>query len=454
MNRTKHIIGALFAGMTLLVSCKDDVVPSIPQKGAVEDMVLFSAGNESMKGMTRAASTLYMPNGVRFVVDMYYQEAAHYNLTPWQAYMVVDQKNLGNSNYRKGDYICLTPDERGNDKDATIFYWQNRQNHIFVGYIDNYNAAYASATAASQTYIPDSLHTHDDYPIVQNKVVVRNQECKHFDLRNPKDSEGNYLWTKMTDQYDPLIACTEKQPSGTDAETNRVYLTFKHQFAQVRVNLRGGDGVTLAPEQIDEVEMLGISESADVFPFVDHRDKVTPEDTESPENADSSETPETTEEPETPKSPKEQEIVMYGDGTSYIRTAEPGVVYLTKYSEEELKNNEFGTSFRMFEAENVADEEYIKTFEAIAYGQLPAFRIKWHEMTKDEDGQDVPGVYHVITFKITEQNGQDFNTLLSGKRFIYNLEIRRGTLAVVRTVIDDWKDYEQVYEEDGTISEN
>lgn len=444
MNRTKHILGALFAGMALFSSCSDEVVPSMSQGGKVEDMILFSAGNENMKGVTRAASTLYMPNGVRFVVDMYYQEAAHYNLTPWQAFMQVDQNNLGNSNYLKSDYTPVTSDTKDdyfNDKNATIFYWQNRQNHIFVGYIDNYNAAYASATAASQTYIPDGLDTHDDYPIVQNKVVVRNQECKHFDLRNPdKNGDGVADWTKMSDQYDPLIACTEKQPSGTDAETNRVYLTFKHQFAQVRVNLRGGDGVTLDPKQIDGVEMLGVSESADVFPFVDHRDKVEPVDPESPEDQDA------------PTTPKEQEIVMYGD--SYIRTAEPGVVYLTKYTEEQLKENEFGTSFNMFEAEKVADEEYIKTYEAIAYGQLPALRIRWHEMTKDEDGHDVPGVEHVITFKITEQNGVDFNTLVSGKRFIYNLEIRRGTLAVVRTVIDDWEDYGIEYEEDGTISEN
>ncbi len=446
MNRTKHIIGALFAGVALLSSCSDEVVPSISQGGKVEDMILFSAGNESMKGVTRVASTLYMPNGVRFVVDMYYQEAAHYNLTPWQAFMQVDQNNLGNSNYLSSEYTPVTDetkDDYNNDKTSTIFYWQNRQNHIFIGYVDNYNAAYASATAASQTYIPDGLNTHKEYPIIQNKEVVRNQECKHFDLRNPdKNGDGKPDWTKMTDQYDPLIACTEQQPHGNSSETNRVYLTFKHQFAQVRVNLRGGEGVNLTADQIDGVEMLGVSESADVFPFVDHRDKVEPVAPESPENE------------EAPTTPKEQEIVMYGDGTSYIRTAEPGVVYLTKYTEEQLKENEFGTSFNMFEADKVADEEYIKTYEAIAYGQLPALRIRWHEMTKDEGGQDVPGVEHVITFKITEQNGVDFNTLLSGKRFIYNLEIRRGTLAVVRTVIDDWETYQQVYEEDGTISEN
>lgn len=429
MNRTKHILGALFAGVALFSSCSDEVVPSASQGDKAEDMILFSAGAESMKGVTRAASTLYMPNGVRFVVDMYYQEAAHYNLTPWQAFMQVDKNNLGNSNYLKSDYASVnddTKDDYLNDKNATIFYWQNRQNHIFIGYIDNYNAAYASATSTEgQTYIPNGLDTHDDYPIVQNKVVVRNQECKHFDLRNPKNEDGTLKWTKMTDQYDPLIACTEQYPHGAVAETNRVYLTFKHQFAQVRVNLRGGEGVNLTPYQIDGVEMLGVSESADVFPFVDYRVSSTS---------------------------NEQEIVKYGD--SYIRIAEPGIVYLTKYTEEQLKENEFGTSFNMFEADQVADEEYIKTYEAIAYGQLPALRIRWHEMTKDEDGHDVPGVEHVITFKITEQNGVDFNTLVSGKRFIYNLEIRRGTLAVVRTEIDDWETYQQEYEEDGTISEN
>lgn len=431
MNIKEHIFGALLVGAAVLTSCSDEIVSESQSPDEVVEKgmpVLFSAGNQSLEGASRAATTLFMPNKVRFSAAMYYQESAHYNLNPWLAYLQVDEAGAGNSNYRQDSFDVPTgskADQYGNDLDAHIFYWQNRQDHIFIGYIDNYNAAYASATVASQTYIPDNLESHDDFPIYNDeKELVRNQMCKHFDLRNPKDKtdsekqSGETAWTKMADQFDPLIACEEKQPAGAGGEINRVYLTFKHQLSQIQVNLKGHESVNLIADQIDAVELLGVSESADVFPFVDYN----------------------------------EEIVKYNNpqyGTSsYIRTAEAGKVDLTQYTPEQQEANPYGTTFDMFKANDVSTG-YLKRFEAIAYGQLQALRIHWHEL--DDTKADNHGIDHVVTFVIPDAT---FRELKSGKRYVFNLEIRRGTLAVVRAEIDDWVPYGTVYYEDGTIDKN
>lgn len=417
MNNFNKILSTLLIGAAMLSSCSDEVVqPSVAPEHQDTDMpVLFSAGSEMTQGATRAADIIYVPGGVRFVADMYYQKSDNYVLTPFMAYLQVDNAGGGNSNYRQSDYavpVHSKLDNYGNDTEGTIFYWQNRSSHIFIGYIDNYNAAYLSAKAPSQTYVPDALNTHDEYSIIEDQVEIRKQKCKHFDLRNPKDKKpeelkaGETAWQKMSDQYDPLIACIEKQPAGSGAEANRVELVFRHQFSQIVVNLKGHESVDIDNSQIESVELLGISESADVFPFVDvDTTQATPT------------------------------IVKYNGGTSYIRTAEAGKVN---------KDDPYATSFDMFVSANTATT-YLKTFEAIAYGQLKALRIVWHEKELGTDGEQIK---HIVTFKIEDP---DFTNLKSGKRYVYNLEIRRGTLAVVRTVIDDWEPYSVIYNGDGTI---
>lgn len=458
MNIKEHIFGALLVGAAVLTSCSDEIVSESLSPDEVVDKgmpVLFSAGNQSLD-VSRAATTLYMPNNVRFSAAMYYQESAHYNLNPWLAYLQVDEAGAGNSNYRQDSFDVPTgskADQYGNDLDAHIFYWQNRQDHIFIGYIDNYNAAYASAKAASQSYFPDKLEEHDDFDIIENKEVVRQQMCKHFDLRNPKykkDSEkqpGETDWTKMADQFDPLIACEEKHPAGAGDEINRVYLTFKHQLSQIQVNLKGHESVSLSPDQIDAVEMLGVSESADIFPFVDY--KAVNGTSEDPDNL---------------ATPVGVEIVKYNNpqfGTSsYIRPAVATNVDLTQYTDEQIEANPYGTSFGMFPADETS-LGYLKRFEAIGFGQLSALRIHWHELTEmetkdengnvleDEDGNPIKKpIEHIVTFVIPDEN---FRNLQSGMRYVFNLEIRRGTLAVINAEIDDWVPYEIEYNEEGTI---
>lgn len=469
MNIKEHIFGALLVGAAVLTSCSDEIVSESLSPDEVVDKgmpVLFSAGNQSLD-VSRAATTLYMPNNVRFSAAMYYQESSGYNLTPWFAFLQVNDASTGKSNYRQytfADPATGKADTYGNDTEGHIFYWQNRQDHIFIGYVDNYNAAYASAKAASQTYKPDKLEKHDDFDIIENKEVVRQQMCKHFDLRNPKDKKdsekqpGETAWTKMTDQFDPLIACEEKHPAGAGDEINRVYLTFKHQLSQIQVNLKGHESVSLNPDQIDAVEMLGISESADIFPFVDYKSV-----NDIPADPDNLATPDTSENPDNLATPVGVEIEKYNNpqfGTSsYIRPAVATNVDLTQYTDEQIEANPYGTSFGMFPADETS-LGYLKRFEAIGFGQLNALRIHWHELKdktdedgkviKDADGNSIkePGVDHIVTFVIPDEN---FRNLKSGMRYVFNLEIRRGTLAVINAEIDDWVPYEIEYNEEGTI---
>ena len=60
-------------------------------------------------------------------------------------------------------------------------------------------------------------------------------------------------------------------------------------------------------------------------------------------------------------------------------------------------------------------------------------------------------IEHVVTHRITEN---DFRYLQSGVRYIHNLELRRGTLAVIKTEILPWEIDEQQWDTSGIITEN
>ena len=89
---------------------------------------------------------------------------------------------------------------------------------------------------------------------------------------------------------------------------------------------------------------------------------------------------------------------------------------------------------------------YVKSFNAIAFGQLRALRITWTEpATESSDA-----IKHVVTHRITEN---DFRYLKSGVRYIHNLELRRGTLAVIKTEILPWEIDETQWKGNGTVDE-
>lgn len=211
--------------------------------------------------------------------------------------------------------------------------------------------------------------------------------------------------TSMSEQPDPILALTQARPAGSLPEANRVRLYFRHQLSQIQVNLKAGDdnSARLEARQIDGVELLGVSEEAYV--------------------------------------PTE----LSADGTLEAPSARP--VKLDDYSDAHLRENKWGTSFPLFEMEEPA-MGYLKSFHAIAFGRLSALRITWHE----EEGNKV---VHVSTFELPEQNESHVNIrdLRSGMRYVYDLEIRRGMLAVIRAEIKPWQQKEElVYGADGTIT--
>lgn len=260
--------------------------------------------------------------------------------------------------------------------------------------------------------------------------------------------------TSMAEQPDPLIALTKMKPTGATQEANRVRLYFKHQFSQIQVNLTKAENTAeITAENIESVELLGVSEKGYVFT------NINPDGTQIPPTYDA--------------------------------------VVISKYTEDQLKQNPYGTAFNMFEMNN-KDKPLtsIKSFNAIAFGQLQAIRITWKEEPTGENyteetaaeenarhlvndandkqpgadgytttyeagytpvsaGQVVPPVKHVATYKITvDDRGNSLVNLRSGYRYMYDFELRRGTIAFIRAEIVDWLlDDELDYNTSGTINE-
>lgn len=435
--------------------------------GEPKERVLMSIGNE-MPDYTRAGNITYMPNHVRFTAMMLTRAAAgedYMYSSPFYANMLVDAYGAGNSLYYQSDYRTPSSvDNYHNDDDASIFYWQNRLLHGFIGYIDDYNKALPWAKDQAKpidsreftdqdAYFPQTLSgwrndapatsegKKDDavqnflYTMKKDGTILSWQQYEKIDLRN-KAGE-----TKMSDQKDPLIAYEEKVPESSSPEKNRVYLTFRHQLAQVQVNLKGSaESANITAAQIDSVALLGVSLEAYVFPYPEYGFTETPTstpavDAEGNPILDGEGNP-------TFVVDKNWGIVRQGENkTELLRQAY--AVPLTL--EQQNTNPPAGSRFDMFPmAAGTQATGYLKGFEAIAFGNLKYLRIVWHE--NNENG--VPDIYHVVQFPITNDN---FKKLESGKRYIINLELRLGSIAVVKTEIVDWIPYETVYESNGTV---
>lgn len=210
---------------------------------------------------------------------------------------------------------------------------------------------------------------YDEYP------------CNRFDL-----TKGTK--TSMAEQPDIAQAKEIQAPSGATQESNRVNLYFKHQFSQVQVNVKNAadNSVALVAGDILSVELLGVSEEGYVFTELDE------------------------------------------DGN--VRPAAYKEIDFSKYTEQQLKDNQFGTSFDMFPmpvAETATG--YLKSFNCITFGQLQAIRITWQE-------SDAEHIQHASTFRIPNT---ELMNLKSGIKYIWNIEVRRGTLAIIRTEIVDWE---------------
>lgn len=414
-------------------------VPEVEQK----ERVLMAVGTEKPE-QTRAGNITYMPNHVRFTATMLTRAAVGEDYMydkPFYANMLVDDNGAGNSLYYQSTYVAPAIDKQDNyhnDDDASIFYWQNRLMHGFIGYIDDYNKALPWAKrqagdveyASAPEYFPQTLSgwrngapatsegkKDDDvqnilYTMKKDGTILSWQQYEKFDLRN------NPAITSMSMQKDPLVACEEKVPESSSPEKNRVYLTFRHQLAQVQVNLKGSpESANILASQIDSVALLGVSLDAYVFPYPEYGFA---------ENDVS----------------RTWGIVRQGDAKKdLLRKAY--AVPLTL--DQQNANPPAGSQFDMFTmADGKQATGYLKGFEAIAFGDLKYLRIVWHE--NDEHGD--PDIYHIVQFPITDDR---FKKLESGKRYILNLELRLGSIAVVKTEIVDWIPYTTVYESSGTV---
>ena len=355
--------------------------------------VLFSSGAGDASVSTRA-TVPYMENEGRFVCRMYYQgnvESEDFtNYT--EAWLKVDN-NYGNSVYRKKDFSEPTTDNIdgfGFDRESQIFYWQNRKKHIFIAIAD-YNKLKTNDGTDNGTLNFKNSEEIEGKPMV-------------FDLRRKKGMNS------ISDQQDIIMAHTEMSPAKATPEGNRVKLLFGHCFAKVQVNLKpladGGLGNDLIYDRIDKVELLGVADYAYLY------------------NID---------------------VTSSQYNINNVKTEAKKVV-ANDYLDVNISDNPYYTCIETFKApEDAVTPGYVSTHEVITFGQVVAIRVTWHET--DSEGNTT--VTHVVTKKVEKDEER---LLPSGQLHIYNLEMRRGTLAIINAEILPWTDGE-TYTTDGKITE-
>jgi len=344
--KTMKIKYLYIAAMALMLgACSETELPhgNKPTEGGLMP-VLFSAGN--MDVASTRSSLSYMPNGSKFVCTMFFHAGANdEDTTPFYTDknpLVADVNMVTTSLQMNADDGKATP--------AVTLYWQNRMNHVFLALADYHHLA------ASDTITYSAVKT--------------------FDL-----TRGDK--TKMSEQPDPILAHEIDNPSGATPEANRVTLLFKHQLAQVQVNIKNSEegSVNITPESVDNVELLGVSKKAYV-PFS-----------------------------------------ILSDGKLAAVTAD-------------TEKDDY--AFCMF-ARETPTAGYLKSFDGIAFGTMQGIRITWHEAN---------GIKHQSVL----QKAKNVE-LGSGKKYIYNIELRRSVIASFSATIADWVVDETGYEADGTIKE-
>ena len=356
--------------------------------------VLFSSGAGDASVSTRA-TVPYMENDGRFVCRMYYQGnvGSEYFTNYTEAWLKVDN-NYGNSVYRKKDFSEPTTDDNidgfGFDRESQIFYWQNRKKHIFIAIAD-YNKLKTNDGTDNGTLNFKNSEEIEGKPMV-------------FDLRR-KDGMNS-----ISDQQDIIMAHTEMSPDKATPEGNRVKLLFGHCFAKVQVNLKpladGGLGNDLIYDRIDKVELLGVADYAYLY------------------NID---------------------VTSSQYNINNVKTEAKKVV-ANDYLNVNISDNPYYTCIETFKApEGAVTPGYVSTHEVITFGQVVAIRVTWHET--DDEGNTT--VTHVVTKKVEKDEER---LLPSGQLHIYNLEMRRGTLAIINAEILPWTDGE-TYTTDGKITE-
>ena len=353
--------------------------------------VLFSAGNTEAT-VTRATAS-YMPKNSHFVCSMFFHAGVNDTIGSEFSAPVADvnmttawlkiSNSTGNAVYWNKEYSEVVKDSLdvyGFDVNSKCFYWQNRLNHIFLALTDNHDLDGSISNGSLKIY-PDVTDKYKD------KYMLA------YDL-----TRGDK--TSMAEQPDPILALETARPSGGTPEANRVKLFFKHQFAQIQVNLKSSLDASAVIDSawIERVELLGVAETGYV-PYC-----------------------------------------ILSDGTLPAATSLPINVDDKKY-QTTIKDNPYGSSFNMFQRSTPVGG-YLKSFECIAFGTLQGIRITWRE-SGDENA-----VKHVATYK-----GVKNLALKSGTKYIYNMELRRSLIAEVTANIKPWEMDKASYTADGTIKD-
>lgn len=374
----------------LMASCSETEIEE--SQDPVRSMpVLFSAGNTEAT-VTRATAS-YMPKNSHFVCSMFFHAGVNDTIGSEFGAPVADvnmttawlkiSNSTGNAVYWNKAYSEVVKDSLdiyGFDVNSKCFYWQNRLNHIFLALTDN-NDLDGSISNGSLKIYPDVTDKYKD------KYMLA------YDLTRGEKKA-------MSEQPDPILALETARPSGGTPEANRVKLFFKHQFAQIQVNLKSSLDASAVIDSawIERVELLGVAETGYV-PYC-----------------------------------------ILSDGTLPAATSLPINVDDKKY-QTTIKDNPYGSSFDMFQRSTPVGG-YLKSFECIAFGTLQGIRITWRE----SDAADA--VKHVATYK-----GVKNLALKSGTKYIYNMELRRSLIAEVTAKIKPWEMDTADYSADGTIKE-
>ena len=381
----------LYIAFALLVaSCSETEIDE--SQDPVRSMpVLFSAGNTEAT-VTRATAS-YMPKNSHFVCSMFFHAGVNDTIGSEFSAPVADvnmttawlkiSNSTGNAVYWNKEYSEVVKDSLdvyGFDVNSKCFYWQNRLNHIFLALTDNHDLDGSISNGSLKIY-PDVTDKYKD------KYMLA------YDLTRGQK-------TSMSEQPDPILALETARPSGGTPEANRVKLFFKHQFAQIQVNLKSSldTSAVIDPAWIERVELLGVAETGYV-PYC-----------------------------------------ILSDGTLPAATSLPINVDDKKY-QTTIKDNPYGSSFNMFQRSTPVGG-YLKSFECIAFGTLQGIRITWRE-SGDENA-----VKHVATYK-----GVKNLALKSGTKYIYNMELRRSLIAEVTANIKPWEMDKASYTADGTIKD-
>ncbi len=310
----------------------------------------------------------------------------------WCRYTIYDQKKK---------YEGSTTEEYIEENEiGGVKYLYNNETSIYLALIEettdedqNPVTKYWATDSYGRLYYDE---TQPLYSFYVNQQLTKKEQFKSiehnalvFDLkRGSKNS--------ISEQPDICQALTIKAPTGATPESNRVTLKFHHQFAQVQVNIKKAldNSVAISAGQIKKVELLGVAEKAYVFTDLDEEGKVEP--------------------------------------SAYL-------------APEVSLEDRYGSSFSMFDmGEANYEPTSIKSYNAIAYGMLKAIRVTWEE-------NDDLHYEHVATLDVNVMN-PEFQTLLSGNKYTWNIELRRGALAFIQAEIEDWIVDETMYSTDGIFT--